>query len=134
MIFVDANVPMYIVGTAHPHKFDAARLLEGAAANRERLVTDAEVLQEIIHRYVAIDRRQAIQSGFDALLAVADEVFAIDLAVVERAKGIVLRYPALSARDAIHVATMQLHEVTRIMSFDAAFDNVPGLTRLGGST
>jgi hypothetical protein len=34
-------------------------------------VTDAEVLQEILHRYVAIDRRDAIQPAFDALLGVA---------------------------------------------------------------
>ena len=130
MIFIDTNVPMYLVSADHPHKADAARLLERAASNRERLVTDAEVLQEILHRYVAIGRRDAIQAAFDALLGVVDEVFAIDRGVVERAKGVVLGYSRLSARDAIHVATMQAHGVTRIMSFDGAFDHVPGLTRL----
>jgi uncharacterized protein len=35
--------------------------------SRERLLTDAEVLQEVLHRYVAIDRRDAIQPAFDAL-------------------------------------------------------------------
>jgi hypothetical protein len=30
-------------------------------------VTSAEVLQEILHRYVAINRRDAIQPAFDAL-------------------------------------------------------------------
>lgn len=132
MIFVDANVPMYLVGASHPHKNDAARLLEQAAAGNERLVTDVEVLQEILHRYVAIDRRRAIQDAFDALLAVVDDVFPIDLAAVERAKSIVLAYSRLSARDAIHVATMQQRGVTRVMSFDTAFDEVPGLVRLRG--
>ncbi len=28
MIFVDSNIPMYLVGKAHPHKLDAQRLLE----------------------------------------------------------------------------------------------------------
>jgi predicted nucleic acid-binding protein len=130
MIFVDTNVPMYLVGATHPHKIDAVRLLERAASDRERLVADAEVLQEILHRYVAIDRRDAIQAAFDALLALIDEVFPIDAAGVERAKSIVLAYSGLSARDAIHVATMQQHGVTRIMSFDAGFDRVPGLSRL----
>jgi predicted nucleic acid-binding protein len=132
VIFVDANVPMYLVGASHPHKNDAARLLEQAAAGNERLVTDVEVLQEILHRYVAIDRRRAIQDAFDALLAVVDDVFPIDLAAVERAKSIVLAYSRLSARDAIHVATMQQRGVTRVMSFDTAFDEVPGLVRLRG--
>ena len=130
MILIDSNVPMYLVGASHPHKADAQRLLERAAADRLRLVTDAEVLQEILHRYVAIGRRDAIQPAFDALLGVADEVFPIDAATAERAKTIVLAYSSLSARDAIHVATMQQHGITRIMSFDAGFDAVPGLTRL----
>ena len=121
---------MYLVGAPHPHKNDAARLLEQAAAAGERLVTDVEVLQEILHRYVAIDRRPAIQDAFDALLAVVDEVFPIDLAAVERAKSIVLAYARLSARDAIHLATIQRRGVTRIMSFDAGFDDLPGLVRL----
>lgn len=130
MIFVDTNVPMYLVGADHAHKRDARRLLERAAANRDRLVTDAEVLQEILHRYVAIDRRDAIQPCFDLLNELVDEVFAVDAAAVDRARSLVLGYRQLSARDAIHVATMQLHHVTTVMSFDTGFDVVPGLTRL----
>ena len=51
MIFIDSNVPMYLVGSEHPHKIDAQRLLERFISDDERLVTDAEVLQEILHRY-----------------------------------------------------------------------------------
>lgn len=130
MILIDANVPMYLIGADHPHKIAAQRLLERAATNRERLVSDAEVFQEILHRYTAIGRRDAIQPAFDILTAILDEVFSIELATVERAKDLLLGYGRLSARDAIHVATMQGHGVTRIMSFDSAFDAVPGLTRL----
>lgn len=129
MIFIDANIPMYLVGAAHPHKQDAARLLEQAAGAGERLVTDAEVLQEILHRYTAIDRREAIQDAFDAMSAIVDDVFPVDLAAVDHAKSLVLAYRRLSARDAIHVATMQQHGVKRIMSFDAGFDQIPGLVR-----
>lgn len=34
------------------------------------VVTDAEVLQEILHRYVAISRPDAVQPAFDALLGI----------------------------------------------------------------
>ncbi|MCM2257048.1 MAG: type II toxin-antitoxin system VapC family toxin [Vicinamibacteria bacterium] len=131
MIFVDSNVPMYLVGAPHPHKADAQRLLEAAIAAGERLVIDAEALQEILHRFVAINRRDAIQPAFDAILGVVDEVFAITLADAERAKSIVLGLSQLSARDALHAAVMEREGVTRIMSFDVGFDAVPGLTRLG---
>lgn len=130
MILVDSNVPMYLVGAAHPHKTDAQRLLERCIADRERLVTDAEVLQEILHRYVAIDRLDAIQPAFDAVLGIVDEVFPVDLAVVERARTIVLGRRRLSARDAIHVAVMQAQGIDRILSFDAGFDGFPGIRRL----
>lgn len=88
MIFVDSNVPMYLVGAPHPNKVEALRLLEAAVVGRERLVTSAEVLQEILHRYVAIERR-----------------------------------------DALHAALMLRHGIGRIMTFDAAFDEVPGIDR-----
>jgi predicted nucleic acid-binding protein len=130
VIFVDSNIPMYLIGATHPHKVDAQRLLERAIADRDRLVTDAEVFQEILHRYTAIDRRDAIQPAFDVLSGIIDQVFPVTLAEAERAKTIVLGRPALRARDAIHVAVMERHGVTRVMSFDSDFDRMPGLTRL----
>src|SRR2546425_12824462 len=130
MILVDSNIPIYLIGTPHPHKVDAQRLLEKLVADRERLVTDAEVLQEILHRYVAIDRRDAIQPAFEALLSVVDDVFPVDLGAVDRAKAIVLGHHRLSARDALHLAVMERERVHRIMSFDRGFDGVPGVERL----
>ncbi|MEO9163391.1 MAG: type II toxin-antitoxin system VapC family toxin [Casimicrobiaceae bacterium] len=129
MIFVDSNIPMYLVGTAHPHKVDAKQLLEAAIAAGERLVTSVEVLQEILHRYVAIDRREAIQPAFDALLGVVDDVIAIELIDVERARDFALGVSNLSARDALHAAVMAREEIDRIMTFDAAFDVIPGVSR-----
>jgi predicted nucleic acid-binding protein len=130
MVFIDANVPMYLVGTAHPNKVDAQRRLEALVTQRTRLVTDAEVLNEILHRYTAIERRGGIQLALDALLGVVDEVLPIDRDSVERAKQLVLQYPTLSARAALHVATMKRHAIESVLSFDPAYDRVPGLTRL----
>lgn len=84
---------MYLVGAAHPHKADSQRLLEKLVSDQERLVTDAEVLQEILHRYVAIDRRDAIQPAFEVLLGIVDQVLPVDRRAAERAKR---DYPQLS--------------------------------------
>jgi len=121
---------MYLIGSPHPHKTDAQRLLEKLIADRERLVTDAEVLQEILHRYVAIDRRDAIQPAFDALLGVVDEVLIVDRRAAERAKQIVLGYRQLSARDALHLSVMEQNGIRQIASFDSGFDAFPGIARL----
>jgi predicted nucleic acid-binding protein len=130
MVFIDANVPMYLVGTAHPNKVDAQRRLEALVSQRARLVTDAEVLTEILHRYTALERRGGIQPALDALLGVVDEVLPVDRESVERAKQLVLQYPTLPVRAAMHIATMQRQGIEQVLSFDAAFDRVPGLTRI----
>jgi len=130
MILVDSNIPMYLVGAPHPHKSDAQRWLEKLVSDRQRLVTDAEVLQEILHRYVAINRRDAIQPAFDALLGIVDQVLAVDRSIAERAKEIVLGYRQLSARDAVHLAVMEHHGIERILTFDSGFDGFPGIARL----
>jgi predicted nucleic acid-binding protein len=130
MIFIDSNVPMYLVGAAHPNK-DAARVaLERCIGRGERMVTSAEVMQEILHRYHAIKRPDAIQPAFDALLGVVDEVYAIEPDDVKRARDVMMGLSRLSARDALHVAIMQRYEVTRVMSFDAGFDAVGWIERV----
>ncbi len=130
MILVDSNIPMYLVGAPHPHKSDAQQWLEKLVSDRQRLVTEAEVLQEFLHRYVAINRRDAIQPAFDALLGIVDEVLPVGRGIAERAKEIVLGYRQLSARDAVHLAVMEHHGIERILTFDAGFDVFPGITRL----
>lgn len=129
MIFIDSNIPMYLVGSDHPNKESARRLLERAIIDEEALVSDAEVLQEILHRYAAINRRDAIAPAFAVLLGIADAVLPIELDDVQRARAL-LASPGLQARDAIHVAVMQHHGISRILSFDRAFDQIAGLTRL----
>ena len=121
---------MYLVGAPHAHKSDTRRLLEKVVSERQSLITDAEVLQEILHRYVAIDRRDAIQPVFDALIGIVDQVLAVDRHIAGRAKEIVLGYRQLSARDAVHIAVMEHHGIEQIMTFDSGFDGFPGITRL----
>jgi uncharacterized protein len=130
LIFIDSNLPMYLVGADHPHKTDAGRILDDLIARGERLVTDVEVLQEILHRYTAIDRLDAIQPAFSAVLDIVDEVLPIDLTHVEAAKDVVLGRYGVSARDAIHVAVMRANRIDRIASYDTGFDKVPGISRV----
>lgn len=130
MVFIDSNVAMYLVGAAHPNKVDAQRRLEGLVSARTRLVTDAEALNEILHRYAAIDRRGYIQLAMDALLRVVDDVLAVDRDSMERAKQLVLQYPTLPVRVALHAGVMQQHGIDTLLSFDTAFERVPGLVRL----
>lgn len=130
MIFVDSNIPMYLVGQTHPHKDTARRLVEKCIAVNERLVTDVEVLQEILHRFTAIRRKDAIQPAFDVLLGIVDEIFAVELEDIAQAKDRLAITEQLSARDALHIAIMHRYGVTRILTFDTDFDSISGIRRV----
>jgi predicted nucleic acid-binding protein len=130
VIFVDSNVPMYLVGSPHPNKVAAEEAIAALIAKQEKLVSNTEVFQEILHRYSAIGRLDAIQAAFDAVLGLVDEVFPIELENVERAKTILLGKYRLSARDAIHVAVMEQRGMQRILSFDRGFDRYPHVQRI----
>jgi predicted nucleic acid-binding protein len=131
VILVDSNVPMYLIGAPHPHKTDAQRRLETLLSGGERLVTDAEAFQEILHRFAAIDRRDAIGPAFEVLSSIVDEVLPVTESDVLRARDVLLAATGLSARDALHVAVMEHAGVDTILSFDRGFDQVPGIRRLG---
>jgi uncharacterized protein len=130
LIFIDSNIPMYLVGAAHPHKTEAHIILERLIAAGRRLVTDAEVLQEILHRYTAIQKREAIRPALQVTLAIVDQVIPIGKPEVLRAAEIVQNPAMLSARDAIHLAVMEHHRIRSILSFDSDFDRWTGIERI----
>ena len=130
MIFIDSNIPMYLIGAPHPHKAEAQVLLERLIAAGLRLVTDTEVLLEILHRYTAIDQREAIAPAFRVVLNVVDEVLGIEKADVLRAAEIAQNHTSFTVRDAVHIAVMERHGIRSILSFNADFDRWPGLERI----
>lgn len=130
MIFVDSNIPLYLIGAAHPHKTEAQVILERLIAAGQRLVTDAEVLQEILHPYTAIEKRDAIGPALQVTLDIVDEVIPIEKADVLHAGEIAQNRALMSARDAVHIAVMERHGIRSILSFDADFDRWPGLQRM----
>jgi predicted nucleic acid-binding protein len=121
---------MYLIGAAHPHKTEAQVILERLVAAGQRLVTDVEVLQEILHRYTAIEKREAIGPAFQLTLDIVDEVMSLEKADVLRAGEIARNSTRMSARDAVHIAVMERHGIRSILSFDADFDRWPGIQRI----
>ena len=130
MIFIDSNVPMYLVGAAHPNKDRAVAVLAQLARDGERFITDVEVYQEILHRYTAIRRLDAIDAAFESLNAISDEILTFGMPEIRAARALLDSVDGLSARDALHVAVMRKAGASRILSFDRSFDDCPGIDRL----
>ena len=119
MIFVDSNVPMYLVGAPHPNRDRIAEFLHAHAASD--YVTSAEVYQEIVHRYVAVNRRGAIADAFRFLDDLVTTVFPIAREDVSVAQAIADEQHALSARDCLHLAVMERRGVNVALTCDTAF-------------
>lgn len=122
---------MYLVGVKdHPHRIDARRLVGRFASERRRLVTNSEVFQEVLHRYTAADRREAVELAFHTLESIVDNVFSVRHEDVLVAKNLTHAHHRLSARDAVHAAVMRRNGVSQILSFDRGFDLLPDLKRI----
>lgn len=130
MIFVDSNIPIYLIGAEHPTKRAAETVVHRLLNSEQTLVTDAEVYQEILHRYNAIRRPDAIAPAFELLDQLTDACVPVTVDTVRRAKTLLESHPGLSARDAVHAAVMKANEIRDVLSFDSGFDSIPGLARV----
>ncbi len=129
--FLDTNVPLYAVGAEHPLKESCIEIMNALARHPGAFMTDAEVLQEIIHRYVALNRWSIGAGAFERFAALVEGRTAAMLRRdVLQAASMVNEYARLSARDLVHLAVMRRLGVTRIVSSDRGFDGVPDLERL----
>lgn len=130
MIFVDSNVPMYVAGKDHPNKEPARQILEQARTGRIEICTSTEVLQEILYRYVALQRRDLARQVYELFVEVCPRVLPVTLADTDRAKELLAAGARVSVRDALHAAVMANNGVREIATFDAGFDEIEGVGRV----
>ena len=130
-VFIDANVPIYAAGANHPLKEPCARILRSVAEDPQSFVTDSEVLQELLHRYLALGSwalgREVLRAFAEAMHGRIEPVRAED---VLAASELADRHPDVSARDLVHAAVMHRMETGRIISADTDFDRMEGIERL----
>jgi len=130
MILVDANIFMYAAGAEHPHKEPSRLFLERVARGEIEAAMDAEVLQEILHRYRAIQRWEDGRRVYDLARQIIPLVLPITVEVLDAARVLLDLYPTLKARDALHAAATQHYGARALCSYDGDFDEVESLERL----
>jgi predicted nucleic acid-binding protein len=130
MILVDSNILMYAAGTDHPNKEPSLAWLERVARDEIEATVDAEVLQEILHRYRALGRWDEGRAVYDLTRRLFPIVIPITAEVVEIARGLLDEHSGLIARDALHVAVVEANGFESICSYDQDFDRLPGLRRV----
>lgn len=130
MIFLDSNVPVYLIGAPHANRDLAFAAINRFVRSGTKMVTSAEVLQELLHIYSQRRAPAALQQALDALKGLADEVYPVEAEDVDRAHAVWRAHSGLSSRDALHVAVMQRRGVKRILSYDRDFDRIATIERV----
>ena len=118
MIFVDTNVLMYAVGGEHPLRDQARAFFEESLERGERLATSAEVLQELLHVYLPVNRLETLDAALTLAEARIEAVWPVLSEDVQFARLLVGRHPGLGARDLLHFACCKRRDVSEIKTFD----------------
>ena len=123
---LDTNVFMYAVGKPHPLREQAREFFRESVREQRSLCTCAEVLQELIHAYLPVNRRETLDAALSLAARSGVEVWPLESADVHLARQLSDQLPALGARDLCHLASCQRRGVSRLETFDRALAATAG--------
>lgn len=136
-VFIDTGVFMYARGKDHPLKAPCSNIIlamakYGTLGHYGPPVVNAEVLQEILYRYVMIEKG-------DTGLAICRDIEALEVDVLPVTKDDMNRAfelfecyksKSLPPRDLIHAAVMINNGISHIISADKHFDAIKEIKRV----
>ena len=128
--FLDSNILMYCFGKDHPLKEPCKKLIDLIGRGVIAAVTDTEVLQEILYRYISIKKQGLAFELCEATIAICQAILPVTLQDIKLAKEILLNHTNINVRDAVHTASMQHNGLGKILSADTHFDSIAGIERV----
>ena len=129
-VFLDSNIPMYVAGREHPNREPSRRFLRRVREGKVDACTSTEVLREILYRYASLGRLDLAREVYDLFVEFCPIVLSVTLADTDQARDLVCAHAGVSARDAVHSAVMLNNDLEWIATFDAGFDQIPGIRRV----
>lgn len=130
-VFIDTNIPMYAGGTDHSLRAPSQKVIRAIVSGELEALTDAEVLQEILYRYIHIQEREKGFRIFDLFRRIMlGRILPIDDMDIQRAREFADLYPQLSPRDLIHLSVLVRYDLKTIVTADHGFDQVKEITRI----
>lgn len=118
MIFVDSNLFIYAVGRPHPLRTEAQNFFIQCREKGARLVTSAEVLQELLHVYLPVRRMETLDTALELATLGIDQIIPIEQDTILLARNLADRFPGLTARDLLHLAVCRINKIKELKTFD----------------
>ncbi len=119
---------MYAGGTPSPQKERCLAFLKKVNDLQVEAAASAEVLQEILHRYRAIQKLEEGTRVYEAFRALPIRWLEILPEDTDHAKELLLGHPSLSSRDALHLAVMHRSGIKKIVTYDQGFLGIGSVT------
>ena len=129
-LFIDANLIMYSLGGPHPLRDPCKKVLEKIKTKEITVVTNTEVLQEILYRFFSIKRSTLGEMAYYSVVHFCVTIFPVTLKDTDVALRLLKDHPQITSRDAIHAATMINNGIKEIISTDNHFDVIPQIKRI----
>ena len=109
---------MYAIGRPHPLQSQAREFFDESLLTAKPLCTSAEVLQELLHAYLPVQRYGALDDALALIRRAAVDMWPLEAADVALARQLHDQHPDLGARDLCHLASCRRRGVREIMTFD----------------
>jgi predicted nucleic acid-binding protein len=136
-VFIDTSVFMYARGKDHPLKAPCSNIImtiakTAALGSYGGPVINTEVLQEILYRYVMLEKGDTGLSICRDIEALEVDVLPVTRDDMNRAFELFERYKGknLPPRDLIHAAVMLNNGISNIISADKHFDAIKEIKRV----
>ncbi len=127
--YLDSNIFIYAAGKEHPLKKACVSIIDAVTKDNLVAYTSAEVFQEILYRYFALDKRvEGIELCRQGL--VICEILPVTSDDIKKTLPLCQAYPFLNSRDALHAAIMINHRISTIISADKHFDRLGEIKRV----
>lgn len=84
------------------------------------LYTSAEVVQELLHAYLPVNRIKTLDSAMELISRLVVDVWPLEFEDVELARQLYDQFPQLGGRDLSHLASCRRRGTQKLMTFDRA--------------
>lgn len=134
MIYLDTNIIIYAVENHHLYGNPCKKILLDIETGKLKAASSVFVLIEVISALNKINKILAkenkaqlnIRDNIDAVLSYPIVWFDLNFSIIKRAAEYDYN---ISAADYVHIATMELNDIRKIISADAEFDKVEFIKR-----
>ncbi len=123
MIFLDTNIFMYAAGSEHPNKSTSVKMLEMVAIGKIEAAISVEVLQEILHRYTYIGRKEDGMKLARMVMQMIPTIYEVELRDIQTAMYLLKKYE-INSRDALHAAVAINNSIETICTYDSHFSEI----------